>query len=368
MGSSPRSGDVTDDDYMARALFHAARGLGRTSPNPVVGAVIVGADGVVLGQGYHAKAGEPHAEVHALRLAGERARGATLYCSLEPCCHTGRTGPCVERIADAGIARVVAAVEDPNPLVQGRGFDYLRARGIVVDVGVGHDDAVQLNRPFFTLMEQSRPFVTLKAAISMNGYLTDSPGRPMALTGPAANRHAQRIRAEVDAVAVGVGTVIADDPLLTARGAFRELPLTRVVFDRSLRTPPQARLLSTASAGPVMIVTTPAGAAQEFRRRRLVSAGAEILVADGSMRGGLRAVGRRGISSLLLEGGAALHEAAWTEGVVDYARVYVTPHLVGRGGLRFLGGRPLSALRLSEPRIEPLGPDVLMEGHVHRSR
>lgn len=356
---------MTDADYMARALFHAARGLGRTSPNPVVGAVVVSPDGIVLGQGYHARAGQPHAEVHAILLAGERARGATLYCSLEPCCHTGRTGPCVERIAQAGISRVVAAVEDPNPLVRGRGFEYLRGRGITVDVGVARDEAIQLNRPFFTLMEQARPFVTLKAAISLNGYLTDAPGRPMALTSDAANRHAQAIRAEVDAIGVGVGTVVADNPLLTARGAFRELPLTRVIFDRSLRTPPSARVFSTLDKGPVIIVTTPSGAERAAERRQLESAGAEILVGDGSVRGGLRAVGGRAVSSLLLEGGALLHEAAWNEGVVDYVRVYVTPHLVGRGGVRFLGGRPLSTLRIADPRIEPLGPDVVMEGHVH---
>jgi diaminohydroxyphosphoribosylaminopyrimidine deaminase/5-amino-6-(5-phosphoribosylamino)uracil reductase len=359
---------VTDADYMARALFHAARGLGRTSPNPVVGAVIVSPDGVVVGQGYHARAGGPHAEVHALAMAGAQARGATLYCSLEPCSHTGRTGPCAEQIADAGIARVVAAVEDPNPLVRGRGFAYLESRGIDVEVGLAHDAAILLNRPFFTLMNEGRPFVTLKAAISRDGYIARTPGQPMALTSSAANRHAQRVRAEVDAIAVGVGTVLADDPLLTARGAYRELPLTRVIFDRSLRTPPTARILSTHTAGPVMIVTTAEAAGRSEARQCLEARGAQILVADGSIRGGLLALGARGLSSLLLEGGAAVHEAAWQEQVVDEVRVYVTPHVVGRGGLPFLGGRPLAALDLVEPRIEPLGPDVLMEGYVHRSR
>lgn len=358
---------MKDTDYMARALFLAARGRGRTSPNPVVGAVLVSPDGVVVGQGYHAKAGEPHAEVHAITMAGARARGATLYCSLEPCCHTGRTGPCVERIADAGIAKVVAAVEDPNPLVKGRGFQYLTSRGIEVQVGTGHEEAVRLNQPFFRLMQEDRPFLTLKAALSLDGYLADEPGRPTALTSEAANRHSHRVRAEVDALAVGVGTVLADDPLLTARGAYRELPLTRVVFDRRLRTPPSARLLSTRTAGPVMIVTTAAGAAQDERREALVARGAEIIVTDGSLRGGLRTLGARGISSVLLEGGAALHEAAWRENVVDYVRLYITPHVVGRGGLKFLGGRPLSALGVTDPRIEPLGPDILMEGDVHRA-
>jgi diaminohydroxyphosphoribosylaminopyrimidine deaminase/5-amino-6-(5-phosphoribosylamino)uracil reductase len=171
----------------------------------------------------------------------------------------------------------------------------------------------------------------------------------------------------VDAIAIGIGTVLADDPQLTARGAYRESPLIRVVFDRQLRTPPTARLLSTRSAGPVMIVTTPAGADAGDRRRVLTDAGAEIIVSDGTVRGGLRSLGARGVSSLLLEGGAALHDAAWREGVVDYVRLYVTPHVIGTGGVRFLEGQPLSSLGTEQPRIEPLGPDVLMEGYVHRA-
>src|SRR5216110_4114782 len=155
---------LSDAAFMERALFHAARGAGRTSRNPLVGAVVVSADGVVVGQGFHQRAGEPHAEVHALAEAGARARGATLYSTLEPCCHHGRTGPCVSRIVGAGIARVVAAVEDPNPAVRGRGFAFLRANGVAVDVGIRADDAIALNRPFFTLMREGRPFVILKVA------------------------------------------------------------------------------------------------------------------------------------------------------------------------------------------------------------
>jgi diaminohydroxyphosphoribosylaminopyrimidine deaminase/5-amino-6-(5-phosphoribosylamino)uracil reductase len=353
---------------MARALFLAARGLGCTSPNPVVGAVVVSADGVAIGYGYHARAGEPHAEVHALAMAGERTKGATLYCSLEPCCHTGRTGPCVERIADAGIVRVVAAVEDPNPLVRGRGFAYLRSRGIAVEVGEGREAAIALNQPFFTLMRQARPFVTLKAAVSLDGCMAAASGPRTLLTSDAANRHAQRVRAEIDAVGVGVGTLIADDPLLTARGAYRALPLTRVVFDRRLRTPADARLFSTLDAGPVIIMTTPEGAAQTGRCDVLVGRGAEVVVSDGSVRAALAALGARGVSSLLLEGGPTLHRAAVDEGVVDYVRLYVTPHLLGVGGDGFPGGAGWSSFAWTEPRIAPLGPDVLVEGYVHGSR
>jgi diaminohydroxyphosphoribosylaminopyrimidine deaminase / 5-amino-6-(5-phosphoribosylamino)uracil reductase len=365
--SSKRSGDVTDADYMARALFHAARGRGRTSPNPAVGAVVVTPDGVVVGQGYHKRAGEPHAEIHALNMAGVRARGATLYCTLEPCSHTGRTGPCAVRVVEAGIARVVAAIEDPNPLVCGRGFAYLRERGVTVNVGLAAAAATRLNRPYLTYMKERRPWVTLKAAISVDGCIAELRERRSHLTSAAANRHAHGYRAEVDAIAVGVGTVIADNPLLTARGVYRERPLLRVVFDRQLRTPPGSRLLSTLNAGPVMIVTSPEAAGRAEARNALEARGAETLVACG-VREALAELGDRGVASLLLEGGAALHQAAWDEQVVDFVRLYVTPHVLGAGGVRFLNGYPFLFSELLEPKVEPLGVDVLMEGYVHGPR
>lgn len=356
---------MTDADYMARALFHAARGRGRTSPNPVVGAVVVSADGVVVGQGFHAKAGEPHAEVHALDRAGDLARGGTLYCTLEPCSHTGRTGPCVPRIVDAGIRRVVAAVEDPNPLVRGRGFADLATRGIRVDVGVGVHPASMINQPFFTTMREGRPFIIMKAAISADGCIAEAPGRRTTLTSAPANRHAHRVRAEVDAIAVGVGTVLVDDPRLTPRGVYRETALTRVVFDRQLRTPPGAQLLSTQGIGPVIIVTTDDAAARADARERLEQRGAEILITDGTIKAAVVRLAERGIMSLLIEGGARLHAAAWDEGVVDFVRLYVTPHVLGPSGVRFLAGRRLPPAMLAERRVEPIGPDVLIEGYVH---
>ena len=353
---------------MERALFHAARGAGRTSPNPLVGAVVVSGDGVVVGQGFHARAGEPHAEVNALDQAGGRARGATLYCTLEPCCHQGRTGPCVSRIVDAGVARVVAAVEDPNPAVRGRGFALLRERGVTVDVGMAADNAVTLNQPFFTLMREGRPFVVLKAATSVDGRIAEAPGRRTQLTSAAANRHAHRVRAEVDAIGVGSGTILADDPELTARGAFRERPLARVIFDRRLRTPPTARVLSTPGAGPVIIVTTAGPAARADLRAPLEARGAQIEVADGTLRAALERLARRQIESLLLEGGGAVQAAAWDEGLVDYVRLYVTPHVLGDNGVPLLPDRAFSSARLHDRRIVPLGPDVLIEGYVHGTR
>jgi len=359
---------MTAADYMDRALFLAARGRGRTSPNPMVGAVIVTPDGVVAGQGFHERAGEAHAEVRALDMAGNRARGATLYCTLEPCAHVGRTGPCAQRIVDAGIRRVVAAMEDPNPLVRGQGFARLREHAVDVEVGVGAAPSARLNQAFLTLMRERRPFVVLKAATSLDGCIARAPGTRTPLTSAAANRHAHAFRAEVDAIGVGVGTVLADDPLLTVRGIYRERPLTRVVFDRHLRTPVAARLLSTHDAGPVIIVTMAAAAARSDLRRPLEDHGAQIEVAaDEAFRSALERLATRHIGSLLLEGGAAMHRAAWDERLVDVVRLYITPGTLGPGGVPFLAGRRFATGELLERRVRTLGPDVLIEGYVHRA-
>jgi diaminohydroxyphosphoribosylaminopyrimidine deaminase / 5-amino-6-(5-phosphoribosylamino)uracil reductase len=363
-GASP---DV-DARWMRRALEHARRGLGRTTPNPVVGACIVTPDGVVVGDGAHERAGEAHAEIHALDEAGERARGATIYCTLEPCAHTGRTGPCTERILAAGIARVVAALEDPDPRVQGRGFARLREQGVVVEVGVEREAAARLNQAYLTAMTLGRPFVILKAATSLDGRIAAAPGARTALTSRAALRHAQGVRAEVDAIAVGSETVLVDDPLLTAREVYRERPLTRVVFDRRARVPSQARLFSTLQAGPVIIVT-----AADARRvnaagvSALERAGATVITVEGNgITPALRHLGGLGIHSLVIEGGAAIHAAAWDEGVVDYVQLYVAPQALGAAGVPLLDGRSFSPASLVNGSVDQLGPDVLIEGYVHR--
>ena len=360
---------LTPANYMDRALFHAARGRGRTSPNPMVGAVVVSPDGSIVGHGYHKRAGEPHAEVHALRMAGANARGATLYCTLEPCCHVGRTGPCVHQIVEAGVTRVVAAIEDPNPLVRGQGFAYLRAHGVDVEIGMRAEAAARLNQPFFTFIAERRPFVILKAATTLDGRIAAEPGRRMRLTSAEADRHAHGFRAEVDAIAVGSGTILADDPLLTARGPFRERPLVRVILDRRLRTPATARVLSTVSAGPVIIVTSPAADGRDTLRRQLEERGGEIeIVGEPTFRAALERLAARGIGSLLVEGGAAVHAGAWDEGLVDLVRIYVTPHTAGVGGPVLLDGRRFSTAALFDRRVVPLGPDVMIEGYVHRPR
>jgi diaminohydroxyphosphoribosylaminopyrimidine deaminase/5-amino-6-(5-phosphoribosylamino)uracil reductase len=272
----------------------------------------------------------------------------------------------VVRIVEAGIARVMAPLQDPNPRVSGQGFAFLRARGIEVDVGLGAAKAALINQPYFSLMTERRPFVILKAAISLDGYIAEAPGLRTWLTSAAADRHAHHLRAEVDAIAVGVGTILVDDPLLTARGVYRERPLARVVFDRGLRMPPTAQMLSTRDAGPVIIVTTAQGAARAELRGALERNGAEIEVApDETLRSALECLGARQIGSLVLEGGAELHRAAWTEGVADFVQLYVTPHVIGPGGVPFLDARTFSTAALVHRRVEPLGPDVLIEGYVH---
>jgi diaminohydroxyphosphoribosylaminopyrimidine deaminase / 5-amino-6-(5-phosphoribosylamino)uracil reductase len=360
---------VTDADHMRRALFHAARSEGVTTPNPMVGAVVVTLEGVVAGYGRHPRAGEPHAEVLALDDAGDKARGATLFVTLEPCCHVGRTGPCTRRIIDAGIARVVAAMRDPNPLVSGRGFAELRAAGIAVEEGLLEPDARRLNRAFTIVQTEGRPMVIAKVATSKDSKIASAPGRRTALTSGKADRRAQRLRAAVDAIGVGSGTVLADDPILTVRDLYRLRPFTRVVFDRRLRVSPAARLFSTVDAGPVIIMTTAAAVgSQPDKVDELRRAGATIVEASGNLHDDLRELVRYDISTLLLEGGAALHAAAWRSGLIDRVHVIVTPKMLGEGGVPSFEGIVIPASALVPIKVEQLGPDQWMEADVHRAR
>jgi diaminohydroxyphosphoribosylaminopyrimidine deaminase / 5-amino-6-(5-phosphoribosylamino)uracil reductase len=360
---------MDDAHFMRKALALAERGRGRTSPNPMVGALVVDGEGVVAGRGAHRVAGGPHAEVIALADAGERARGATLYCTLEPCTHTGRTGPCAPLVVQAGIRRAVIAIEDPNPLVHGSGLTHLRERGLDVTVGVEREAAARQNAAFLTAMHHGRPHVILKAALSLDGWLAAASGVRTHLTGAAANRRVHRQRAEVDAVAVGSGTVLTDDPLLTPRGAYRARPLARVVFDRRLRTPPSARLLSTLDAGPVIIVTSErTGAAAPASVTALETAGARVLGLPADDLGtALRALKDIGLMSLVLEGGAALHRAALDADIVDAIHVYITPRALGPGGVEWIGAGRVAWEALHDRRALWLDEDILVEGYVHRN-
>lgn len=358
---------LSDADYITRALQLAERGRGRTSPNPMVGAVVVSREGVIVGQGYHEHAGQPHAEVHALDAAAERACGATLYCTLEPCSHAGRTGPCVERIVSAGVVRVVASVQDPNPIVSGRGFEYLRAHGVQVDVGVGAEQAVRLNRSFIIFIRERRPFVIMKAAVSLDRRVAAAPGTRTSISSEAALRHVHQVRAEIDALGVGSNTILIDDPQLTARGVSRSRPLTRVIFDRRLRTPARARVFSTLEQGPVIIVT--AGMALvdwPQRAGALTQAGATLRAVDPpDFASALTELAASQVTSLILEGGPTLHTAAWNAGLVDCVHLYVAPITLGKDGVPWLPTDPLT--ELVDPRVQYFGPDMFTEGYVHRT-
>jgi diaminohydroxyphosphoribosylaminopyrimidine deaminase/5-amino-6-(5-phosphoribosylamino)uracil reductase len=359
--------EARDAEHMARALALAERGRGRTTPNPIVGAVVVSPEGVVVGQGAHLEAGGPHAEVHALEAAGDLARGSTIYVTLEPCCHTGRTGPCTERIVASGIARVVFATRDPNPRVSGGGASFLREHGVAVTEGVSEFEARQQNAPFFVWVTEHRPFVTLKMAVSSDGFVGRRDER-VALTGEVANAWLHRQRAEVDAVIVGADTVLVDDPRLTARGAFRYRPLTRVLVDWRGRIPESAAVHGTLEAGPVIIVVSAATAARH--QARLASfrhQGLEVEIVDERDLVGLaRRLADRGIVHALLEGGPTLAGAFAAAGLVDRVQWVVTPAELGDGVDALAGG--LNDLVLDRPpRVLSLGDDVLMEFHVHRT-
>ena len=358
---------VADEDelFMDRALFLAERGRGRTMPNPVVGAVVA-SSGIVVGQGAHLRAGGPHAEVVALEAAGRRAIGATLYCTLEPCVHHGRTGPCVERVAAAGIGRVVIASRDPNPRVNGGGIAFLRARGIDVTEGVRERAAARQNAPFFRWVRDGRPFVTIKTATSADGYVAQ-PARRVHLTGPAADRFFHRQRAAIDAIAVGSATVLIDDPELTARVAYRERPLIRVVVDWRMRVAATARVFATQSAGPViMVVSDAAVAAQPAAVDALRARGAEIdAVPHHDLRAALSRLAARGVTWLLVEGGPRLHEAFIHEGLADAVQWVVAPAMLG-GGVDAARSVADLAESQSELRRTTLGDDTLIEFDVHR--
>lgn len=317
-----------DGRFMRRALELAERGWAQTAPNPMVGAVVV-RDGRMAGEGFHATYGAEHAEPVALDAAGERARGATLYVTLEPCAHQGKRPPCTPRVIASGVARVVIAARDPNP-VAGGGAELLRAAGIEVVAGVEEAAARELNAPFFHRFAFDRPWVTLKLALSRDGAIADSGRTPSSITGEESRREVHRQRAGADAIAVGIGTVLADDPLLTVRGvdAPRVAPM-RVVFDRAARLPLDSRLMRTIDAARVVVVTN--GSAPE-RERELERAGATVIRAAGTADA-LRALKGMGVDSLYAEGGAGVVGELLDTGSVDRLIIFQSPVVLGAGAL-----------------------------------
>ncbi len=355
---------------MAQALALAWRGAGQTSPNPPVGAVVV-RRGRVVGAGYHQRAGGPHAEVVALRQAGRQAHGATLYITLEPCCHLNkRTPPCVPLIIASGIERVVAAARDPNPRVSGRGFAALRQAKLTVKVGIGAAEADRLIEPYRALITTGQPFVTLKVASTLDGKIATAQGESRWITGREARKMVHRPRARSDAILVGIGTVLADDPSLTVRtGPPRGRAPLRVVLDPSLRIPMTAKVLTDGQASTV-IVTTSSGS--PTKRATLEKKGAHVVVLPArpgriSWRGLLKELGRRGIASLLIEGGAEVNASALREGVVDRVLFFLTPKILGgRDAISAVGGDSPAHLRdaviLKTMTVTRVGPDILVEG------
>ncbi len=360
-----------DIRYMTRALQLAARGRGRTSPNPMVGAVVVSGRRIV-GEGFHRNAGGPHAEAIALHAAGPRAKSGTLYITLEPCSHTRkRTPPCVPAILAAGIRRVVVAMRDPNPQVNGEGLRRLTRAGLSVTTGCLERQAAQLNDSYVHRMRTGRPLVVLKMAMTLDGKTATAAGESQWITGPDARRHAHRLRSQADAIMVGINTVLADDPQLTVRlgKPIARQPL-RVIMDSSLRIPLSASVLSRRlQKGTVIAATSRAPHARLVRLRRL---GISVLVLPGergrvSLRACLTQLARIGINRLLIEGGSELAASALQAGVVNRLHLYVAPRLLGGANAKgAIGGscppHLARAFSVSDLSVKKIGPDLLIEG------
>jgi len=360
---------------MKQVLELAALGRGHTSPNPMVGAVVLDAYGQVVGTGWHQGPGLAHAEVVALDQAGERARGGTLYVNLEPCSHHGRTPPCADRVIRSGVRRVVAAMTDPNPLVCGQGFRRLQAAGVEVTTGVLEKEARLLNRAFVTWITQKRPYVTLKLAQSLDGKAATHAGESQWITSAEARDHAHRVRSQVDAIAVGIGTALADDPLLTARpgGALAARQPVRLVIDNHARLSTSARCLF-APGGPTWVAVSRRAPAE--RIKALETAGAQVWVNPGDddrvdLVALLQYLAAQQITHLLVEGGPTLAGSFVDLGLVDEVHAYIAPLLIGgRGALPSVGGsgRPRldQALTLVDTGCERVGPDFFVYGRTPR--
>jgi len=353
--------------FMARALELAERGRGLVEPNPMVGAVVV-RDGRIAGEGFHGRFGGPHAEPIAIAAAGEACRGATLYVTLEPCTHFGKTPPCVPAVLDAGFARVVAAMIDPDPRTQGRGIGQLRAAGAQVEVGLLEAEAQRLNAPFVKLTARGLPFVTAKWAMSLDGKIATRTGQSRWISSAPSRERVHTIRGQVDAILVGIGTALADDPLLTARPPGPRTA-ARIVADSQARLPLRSRLVASAGEAPVIVAATEA--APVGRREGLARAGVEVLVLpeEGgrvSLPALMAELGRRRMSNVLLEGGGELAAAALASQMVDKLLVFVAPRILGgREAPTPVGGQGVAdlarALQAREWSFQRVGDDALIE-------
>lgn len=345
-----REAKALDRRFMQLALTLGRRGLGRTAPNPAVGAVIV-KDGIIVGRGWTQPGGRPHAEPEALAQAGDAARGATLYVTLEPCSHVGKSPPCADAIIASGIARVVSAIEDPNPQVAGQGHAKLRAAGIVVDVGTCADEAARDHAGHFRRVRDGRPHVILKLAVSLDNKIGAAGGKPVAITAEAARARVHLLRAQCDAVLIGIGTALADDPLLTCRlpGMAKRSP-ARVVLDRALRLPGDSKLVHSAREVPLWVLTS--DTAEAPAAAKLGAAGVQVLRAKASTDGldlpdVLRTLSDKGITRLMVEGGAQVAASFVEAGLVDEVWLLRGPNEIGPDGVAALGALPLGAITQS---------------------
>jgi len=356
-----------DEDYMRQALELAMKGLGRTSPNPVVGCVIVKAKRVV-GQGWHKKAGGPHAEIFALKAAGKEARGATLYVTLEPCCHHGKTGPCTKAIIDAGVKRIVYAMKDPNKLVCGKGHKELVGAGIETKCGVLEKEARELNEFFIKYMTTGLPFVIAKAALSADGKLADKDGNSKWISNEKSRQIAHGLRNRVDAVMVGANTVIRDDPLLTCRIPNARNP-QRIIVDAKLRIPLNAKVFNKEAE---TIVATSKNA-PKAKVAALKKKGVTVILADEKkdkidLRKLMKKLSSMGITSVMIEGGGHVLGSAFESGIVDKVVFFIAPKIIGEGIGIVSGGKGdiMAEIELRDERSTRVGSDLMIEGYIRK--
>ncbi|MGD0545954.1 MAG: bifunctional diaminohydroxyphosphoribosylaminopyrimidine deaminase/5-amino-6-(5-phosphoribosylamino)uracil reductase RibD [Candidatus Acidiferrales bacterium] len=369
---SSTSSDAESHAFLKRALDLAQRGVALAHPNPIVGAVLV-KNGRIIGEGFHAYEKRDHAEIVALKKAGKQARGASLYVTLEPCCTSGRTGPCTKAIIAAGIKNVYAPMEDPNPAVAGRGFAELKRAGIKVHLSDNfRDRAEALNEDFAKWIRTGLPFVTLKTALTLDGQIASRAGSTTWITSAQSLKEVQRLRHQADALLTGIGTVLADDPRMSDRtGQPRRRKLLRAIVDSRLRTPLRSKLVKSAQNGDVIVFTTQR--ANSPKARRLVRAGVEVFQVRSSnghvdLRAVIRELGRREMLNVLLEAGAELNGAALQSGIVDKMILFYAPKVMGTGGV------PMARIRskwfpksppLKNISVETCGPDFVVQGYFH---
>ncbi|TWI54664.1 bifunctional diaminohydroxyphosphoribosylaminopyrimidine deaminase/5-amino-6-(5-phosphoribosylamino)uracil reductase RibD [Halalkalibacter nanhaiisediminis] len=357
---------MNDQDYMKLALQLAESTRGQTSPNPMVGSVVV-KDGAIVGVGAHLKAGEGHAEVQALKMAGEKARGGTIYVTLEPCSHYGKTPPCADLIIEQGLKRVVVATGDPNPAVAGRGLDKLRQAGLEVVFGICQEEADALNEVFFHYMKNATPFVTLKSATTLDGKTATTTGKSKWITSPAAREDTHRYRHTHDAILVGIGTVLADNPSLTTRLPNGGKNPIRVVLDRTLRTPLDTKLVTDQEA-PTWILTTEQ--ASKEKQEALEQFGVEVVrLPDDSIQTVLQVLGSKGVTSLFVEGGAEVNGSFLKARAINQIIMYMAPKLFGgNGALTAIGGEGFlevdEALQLDIIEVTTIGADIKVVAKV----